>query len=217
MGFLDRLFGRSESYEPGGTPRHVTPMTPDERAVDRYRYLLRTAPPDQVEQAHAEAFAQLTPQQRAQVQSELGSAVPSTDRPASDSPTDLARSATRAEMREPGTLERTFGGRGGPGMGGVGSAFGGSLLGTVAGVVIGSAVAQSLFGAAFADPTASSPADDQSDGSGGEDAGRSDAGEGDAGGDASADAGGYDQGGFDSGVDPGFDSGFDGGGFDGGF
>lgn len=167
MGFLDKVFGRNESYEPGGTPRHVTPVTADERAVERYRYLLRTAPPDQVEQAHAEAFATLTPEQRTQVRSELGTAVPEGERPATDSPTDLARSATRAEAREPGTLERTFGRRDGQGFGGVGSAFGGSLLGSVAGMVIGTAVAQSLFGASFADPTAESPTDAESGGDGG--------------------------------------------------
>ncbi|GAB2608943.1 hypothetical protein [Pseudactinotalea suaedae] len=216
MGFLDRLFGRNESYQPGGTPRHVTPMTPDDRAVDRYRYLLRTAPPDQVEQAHAEAFARLTPEQRTQVQAELGSAVPAAERPATDSPTDLARSATRAEVREPGTLERTFGGRDDQGFGRGGAGFGGGLLGTVAGVVIGTAVAQSMFGAAFADPAAESPTDAQSDGGGepGSEPGGSEAG-GDGGAAGATDAGAVEPGGFDPGA---FDAGgFDAGGFDGGF
>ena len=31
-------------------------LTPDEQAVERYRYLLRTAPPETIEEAHAEAF-----------------------------------------------------------------------------------------------------------------------------------------------------------------
>jgi hypothetical protein len=34
-----------------------------------------------------------------------------------DDPRSLARMATRAEMRQPGTLERTFSGIGAPGMG----------------------------------------------------------------------------------------------------
>jgi hypothetical protein len=32
----------------------------DEAAVERYRYMLRTAPPETIELAHAEAFAKLT-------------------------------------------------------------------------------------------------------------------------------------------------------------
>ncbi len=149
---------------PGGAPAYGTQdapdpspqgsyrqRTPDEIAVDRYRYMLRTAPPDAVEQAHAEAFARLTPEQRRQVLAELGQSVPASERATTDAPQDLARMATRAEMRRPGTLERSFGGRGGaPGFG---SMVGSSLLGTVAGVVIGSAVANALFGPAFGDPT----------------------------------------------------------------
>ncbi|MDQ4026179.1 MAG: hypothetical protein M3217_11935, partial [Actinomycetota bacterium] len=129
---------------------------PDDVAIERYRYLLRTAPPDAVEQAHAEAFAQLTPEQRRRVLSDLGSTVPAGERPASDDPQSLARMATRAEMRNPGTLEQTFRGR--PGQGayqgpGMGAMIGSSLLGTIAGVVIGSAVANALFGPAFGDPS----------------------------------------------------------------
>ena len=33
---------------------------PDEVAVERYRYMLRTAPPETLEHAHAEAFAKLS-------------------------------------------------------------------------------------------------------------------------------------------------------------
>jgi len=42
-------------------------LSEDERAIERYRYMLRTAPPDTVEEAHAEAFGQLTPEQRQMV------------------------------------------------------------------------------------------------------------------------------------------------------
>ena len=38
-------------------------FTDDEIAVERYRYLLRTAPPETLEQVHAEAFAKLTDEQ----------------------------------------------------------------------------------------------------------------------------------------------------------
>lgn len=150
MGLLDRLLGR-DPQPTAQRPQAPAPQpapSADEQAVERYRYLLRTAPPDQVEAAHAEAFAQLTPEQRQQVLTQLGDAVPAAERPTGDDPQQLARAATRAEVRRPGTLERSFsgggpmGGRGGPGFG---SMVGASLLGTVAGVVVGTAVADALF------------------------------------------------------------------------
>ncbi len=188
-------------------PGAAAPRTPDQVAVDRYRYLLRTAPPDQVEQAHAEAFARLTPAQRRQVLTELGEQVPASERATSDAPQDLARMATRAEMRQPGTLERTFAGRG-QGAPGFGAMVGSSLLGTIAGVVIGSAVANALFGPAFADPT-QPVAEDAAAEQGAEDPGAAEGGDGGAveasGGDPAG--GGYDDGGGDFGGD--FGGGFD--------
>ena len=50
MGFFDRF--KTSSDQPAGS-------TADEQAIARYRYLLRTAPPEAIEQAHAEAFARL--------------------------------------------------------------------------------------------------------------------------------------------------------------
>ena len=185
MGLLDRLFGRRrhQQYPP---PAH-RPATeaatgahrarrgaalPDQQAIERYRYLLRTAPPEQIEQAHAEAFEKLTVDQRQQVLAQLAAAVPAGERPRTDDPATLARVATRAEVRQPGTLERALGGygpgygqaarrsgqggygqggygRGGYGGGyggpGMGSMIGGSLLGTIGGLVIGTAVADALF------------------------------------------------------------------------
>lgn len=117
---------------------------PDEVAVERYRYMLRTAPPETVEQAHAEAFAELTPEQRRRVLEDLGEAVPASERATSDDPQSLARMATRAELREPGTVERTLGGRGGRmGMGGM---IAGTLLASVAGAFIGTAIADAFLG-----------------------------------------------------------------------
>jgi hypothetical protein len=120
---------------------------PDEVAVERYRYMLRTAPPETVEQAHAEAFAKLTPDQRRKVLEDLGNAVPASERATSDDPQSLARMATRAEMRQPGTMERALGGgrvgMGGMGMGGV---IAGSLLASVAGAFIGTAIADAFLG-----------------------------------------------------------------------
>ncbi len=150
MGLLNRLKGYlsddatdSRPTGFGGAATAVRgPRTDDELAVDRYRYLLRTAAPDAVEEVHAEAFAKLTPSQRRLVFEELSQHAAAADRPASADPRTLARSATRSELRQPGFLERTLGaGAGRSGGTGLGTMIGGSLLGTVAGVVIGSAIA----------------------------------------------------------------------------
>ncbi|MFC5950056.1 hypothetical protein ACFQH9_17430 [Pseudonocardia lutea] len=124
----------------GGSSRAA--QDPDEAAIERYRYMLRTAPPETVEQAHAEAFAKLTPEQRQKVLAELSDQVPPAERATSDDPRALARMATRAEMRRPGTMERTLGGGRGPGMGGM---IAGTLLASVAGAFIGTAIADALF------------------------------------------------------------------------
>jgi hypothetical protein len=217
MGFFDRLFGAPEP-EPQRQPvpqarqQRQRQLTDDELAVERYRYLLRTAPPETVEQVHAEAFAKLTPEQREQVYASLAEQAPEGERPTDDEPQTLARAATRQEMREPGSMERAFGGgpgrQGGPSFGGM---FAGSLLGTVAGVVVGSAIAQAFL----PDPSAFEAGGDAGAG----DAGAGDAGAGDAGAvDAgSADASGGDFGGGDFGGGGGDFGGFGGGDFGGDF
>ncbi|MCA1836130.1 MAG: hypothetical protein LC721_07320, partial [Actinobacteria bacterium] len=120
---------------------------PDEVAVERYRYMLRTAPPETLKQAHAEAFAKLTPEQRRKVLEDLGDAVPASERATSDDPQSLARMATRAEMRRPGTMEHTLGGgRGGMGGMGMGGMIAGTLLASVAGAFVGTAIADAFLG-----------------------------------------------------------------------
>jgi hypothetical protein len=114
----------------------------DEQAVERYRYLLRTAPPEAIEEAHAEAFAQLTPEQRRLVLEGLSSDLPPRERTDRDDPQSLARLATRAELRRSGTLERTFDG---VSPGGVGGLLAGNFFSTIAGVVVGSAIADAIF------------------------------------------------------------------------
>src|SRR5690348_577991 len=120
MGLFERLFGRKQRDERRydapraveGTPAAPGPLT-DEQAIARYRYMLRTAPPEVIEQAHAEAFARLTPPQRAAVLRELAETMPPGERTRlaadQDDPRALARLATRAEIRRPGILERLFG------------------------------------------------------------------------------------------------------------
>ena len=164
----------------------------DELAIERYRYLLRTAPPEEIERAHAEAFAALTPEQRQKVIEGLASSASESELAAAgDDPQRLARVATRAEMSEPGTMERVYGqmpARGGF-LGGLG--FGGTFLNTLAGAFVGTAIASALFGSYGYPP--GDPADQGSDG-----------GDGDAGGDGgdagdTGDFGGGDVGGGDFG------------------
>jgi hypothetical protein len=232
MGLLDRLFGRRSGHDDGhargygdyrGYEAPPPPAQParseDQQAVERYRYLLRTAPPDQIEEAHAEAFAKLTPQQRQEVLVQLAAAVPSGERPRSDDPRSLARAATRAEVRQPGTLERAFGGgyggRGGYGGGygggpSFGSMMGASLLGTVGGLVVGTAVADALFDTGIGDGGLFGGGDEEAYAEGYQDGAGAD---GDYGGDPGSDfAGGADSGWGDSGGDVGGDFGGDFGG-----
>jgi hypothetical protein len=152
MSFLDRLLGRRpeprNDSQRRGAPRPPSgfagdtmpagPLT-DDQAIDRYRYLLRTAPPEAIEQAHAEAFAQLSSEQRRQVLKGLSRDLPPHERADRDDPQSLARMATRAELRQPGTLERSFGGMSPAGL------MAGSFLSTIAGVVVGTAIADAIF------------------------------------------------------------------------
>lgn len=205
MGFFDRLFGAPEPQQARPVPQapQAARLSEDELAIERYRYLLRTAPPESIEQVHAEAFAKLTPEQRQQLFRALAEQAPEGERLGSDEPSALARAATRQELRDPGSMERAFaGGRGGmQGGPSFGQMVGSSLLGTVAGVVIGSAIAQAFLpdpaafdagGAESTDAGADAGAEGATDASA--DAG-GDFG-GDAGGDFGGDFGGGDFGGF---------------------
>ena len=190
MGLFDRLFG-DEPNQAAAPPRRA-PRSDDEIAVERYRYLLRTAPPDTLAQVHAEAFATLTAAQRAIIYRDLA-ATGETQR--GTDAASLAQSATRSELRQPGSLERSFQGPS------FGSMVGSSLLGTVAGYVIGSALVSAFMPMDFGGDTAAADSGDGSADSG------ADAG---GGADASADAGGFgdfgggDFGGGDFGGDFGF-------------
>src|SRR5437762_4912488 len=150
MGIWDRFGGGI------GMQRTTNPSTEesDEQAIARYRYLLKTAPPETIEQAHAEAFAALTPEQRRKLLQRLSEEMPEAERrgvaAAGDSPGALAQAATRAEIRQPGAIERALGGIGagpsGAAMPGFGSMLAGGMLGSLAGTVLGGMVAQHFFG-----------------------------------------------------------------------
>jgi hypothetical protein len=209
MGFLDRLFGTDQPAPTPGVPQRPStepPKSEDERAIERYRYLLRTAPPETIEQVHAEAFSKLTEPQRQQVLAELSAGLPASEQPRSAQPQDLARAATRAEYMNPGFMERSLGGRqdgrSGPGFGAM---VGSSILGTVVGYVIGSAIVSSFMAPAFADQAGQDSTGDSSGSDAASEGGQDGSGA-DAGGDASwGDGGAADMGGFgDFGGDFGF-------------
>jgi hypothetical protein len=128
-----RFFGRDREDEQANT------QPTDEQALARYRYMLTSAPPEEIERAHEEAFAQLSPEQRRQALQALAQHVPETEI-RGDDPASLARTATRAEIRQPGTIERAWGGPAAAGFG-LGSMF----LTMMAGSFIGTAIAQSFF------------------------------------------------------------------------
>jgi hypothetical protein len=262
MGLLSRLFGRDrgqrslygpgytdpyaqQGYDPGygaarqdpGAQTGRRPRTEDERAIERYRYLLRTAPPDQVEAAHTEAFGKLTADQRRQVLEQLSAAVPAGERPRDDDPQTLARTATRAEFRQPGFLERTFGGYGGGGYGGgygrggygpgygggYGPGYGGGFGGGMGGMGMGSMIGGSLLGTVGGLVVGSAVADALFDtglgdgglfGGGDEEAYADGFQDGERADGDNGDYGGDQGGGYDGGGDQG--GGYDGGGFDGG-
>jgi hypothetical protein len=177
MGLFDRLFGDDTTRAAAPQPPRAA-RSSDEIAVERYRYLLRTAPPETIEQVHAEAFAKLTDEQRSIIFRELTENAPAGEAPRGADAASLAQAATRSELRQPGTMERSFQGPS------FGAMVGSSLLGTVAGYVIGSAIVSAFLpmdgggSEASADTGADSGADS-----------------GDAGADAGADAGGFGDGG----------------------
>lgn len=95
MGVLARLFGAEHDSDEVVVLRH-------------YRHLLGAAPMESIEQAHAEAFLQLGEPQRAAIYEELSRGTGTGERPLSSEPATLARSASRAERRSNGSLERTL-------------------------------------------------------------------------------------------------------------
>jgi hypothetical protein len=185
MGFLDRLFGRKKESRAQPAAPTSSPdggrqaSDADDQALQRYRYMLKTAPPETIEQAHEEAFAKLTPDQRAQALRELAAETPEEERAAlaggRDDPKTLARLATRAEMRRPGTMERTFGNTGrGPGMGGMMGGMGGTIFASLAAGFVGSMIAQQFLGSMGdfgEDDPSVEPEDAQTDESAGDDFG----------------------------------------------
>lgn len=159
-GAADALTGDSRRETDAGRPpashRPSSPgLTPpaagssasasDRAAIARYDYLMQTADPHQIEQIHRDAFARLTPEQRAQVEQRMRAELPPHERPVSSSAPDLARAAARTEAASPGRVRGLLArvGRGGAVAGIGGAAVG--VLGVVAGGALLSSVAGPLL------------------------------------------------------------------------
>lgn len=109
-------------------------QTNQSQAVERYKYLLSTASPQDIEKAHEEAFAAMSATERSEV---LAALAQNGERPESTSPAALAQSATRLEMKSPGKLNNIFS----QGLGGTGT-----ILASLAAGFIGSATWSTLTG-----------------------------------------------------------------------
>ncbi|WP_347977910.1 cation-transporting ATPase [Microbacterium sp. ProA8] len=146
------------SWAPSGpaaapaAPAGTAPTAADRAAIARYEYLLQTSDPHQVEAIHREAFARLTPQQRAQVQAGMRSELRPAEQPRTAEAPDLARAAARTEALRPGTmaglLARVGRSRSGApgGMGRSAALVGaGGVLGAVAGAAVVSTVAAPIL------------------------------------------------------------------------
>ena len=107
MGLIDRLFGGRRATE----ERDARPLTVEE-ALSRWRYLVGTAPPEALSEAHARALEALGEVSRAEVLQRLRAGLSALE-PGAVVPADpavLMRAASRAERRTPGFLERALAG-----------------------------------------------------------------------------------------------------------
>lgn len=138
--------GPTGRYAPPAASRASSNLSSGDRAaIARYDYLLRTADPDRVEQMHREAFERLTPAQRAHVRERMDADLAPHERPRSDTPDELARTAARAEAARPGRMSTLLARAGRGGLIGAGVVGAGGLLAVVAGGAVVSAVAGPLL------------------------------------------------------------------------
>lgn len=161
MGIRDevgRLTRKGAKADHSREPGHQR-STEDEQARDvaRYKYLLRVASRERLEQAHHDAFTALQPDQRERLFLRLCHDLPEEDRPISSSPAELAHAVVVAQEGDRGYLVRMLrrpdhgvtegnGNRGGSPASGD-SLFAGSVLAPVAATATrSSAVSDSLPG-----------------------------------------------------------------------
>ncbi|NII41863.1 hypothetical protein E9228_002521 [Curtobacterium flaccumfaciens] len=117
----------------------------DRVAIAKYDYLLKTADPERLEQAHHDAFDRLTPEQRQQVLQRLNAELPQHDQGTDASAAGLARTATRGETSRPGTMRKVLGGAA---IGGGALAVGGLAVAVAGGAVLSAAAGPVLAQAA---------------------------------------------------------------------
>ncbi|PZE63864.1 cation-transporting ATPase [Curtobacterium sp. MCBD17_021] len=139
-------YGQQPYGQPSGERSGRTPSTDADRvAIAKYDYLLKTADPERLEQAHHDAFARLSPEQRQQVLQRLNAEVPQVDRSTDASPAGLARAATRGETSRPGTMRKVLAGTA---IGGGALAVGGLAVAVAGGAVLSAAAGPVLAQAA---------------------------------------------------------------------
>lgn len=143
----------SWAQQPYGRQRG--PVDADKVAIAKYDHLLRTAPPERLEQVHHDAFARLTPAQRQEVRNRLNSHLPPNEHLRDDSAAGLARAATRSEVQRPGIMRRVLGGRGGAFAGGAAVGAGAMALGGIGAAVAGAAVMSAAAGPVLAEAVGS--------------------------------------------------------------
>ena len=121
--------------------RGASPGLTEAQTLERYRYLVSTAPAEVLAAAHRQAFTGLGLEHRIQIVSLLNARLPPVERVphhASNDPAVFSRAATRAEIREPSILEAAL-----PlGAGGLQ----GSLFGSVVESLLRAEAARNLLG-----------------------------------------------------------------------
>jgi hypothetical protein len=134
-----------QPQQSGARPGAVPSNEADRVAIAKYDYLLKTADPERLEQAHHDAFERLTPEQRQQVLQRLNAEVPPHDRSTDASSAGLARAATRGETSRPGTMRKVLAGTA---IGGGALAVGGLAVAVAGGAVLSAAAGPVLAQAA---------------------------------------------------------------------
>lgn len=103
---VGRLAGKKKSDVGRGSTHRGATEAEQARDLARYKYLLRVASGERLEQAHAEAFSALLPEQRERLFRRLRRDLPEEDRPISNSPAELAHAAVVAQEADRGYLVR---------------------------------------------------------------------------------------------------------------
>lgn len=128
-----------------------------ERTLQRYRLIVRTAPPDDMEEAYVAAFSAVRAEQRVRLPGELAQALPEAQRANiylnQHDPQTLAQIAIAVEKHQPGSTERVLRAVDG-GLSGLASS---ELMNTFATAFVDSRTAQRFFDNLARDPDLADP------------------------------------------------------------